>query len=206
MLLLNKQESIRLRGIHASIMNELRAHGTLQPFAFGTVMHGREQLLRRLDEAAGELRQAIETQLKTTWWDLSVYALDSRIAEFLTPEGMSGRRERDRGRESYTIGPAGQKLDIKSLEKILGKEKRLAEGIHEELSPIADRADVDMMVGFGSGSTDDWKLILRSSYELPLSRVQWFCRTLTELQYRHFIYELMLEFNGAREPFALKGS
>jgi hypothetical protein len=199
--LLNKQESIRLRGVHASILNELRAHGTLMPFAFGTVVTGREELYRKLDDRAAELRQAIDAQLLTTWWDLSVYALDSRIGEFLTPDGMSGRRERDRGRESYTVGPAGQKLDIKALEKILGKEKKLAEGIHEELSPIADRADVDMMVGFGNGSSDDWKLILKSSYELPPSRVQWFCRTLTDLQYRHFIYELMLVFDGAREPF-----
>ncbi len=81
-----------------------------------------------------------------------MYALDSRIGEFLTPDGMSGRRERDRGRESYTVGPAGPKLDIKALEKILGKEKKLAKGIHEELYLIADRADVDMMVGFGNGS------------------------------------------------------
>jgi hypothetical protein len=199
--LLNKQESIRLRGVHASILNELRAHGTLMPFAFGTVVAGREELYRKLDDRAADLRQAIDAQLLTTWWDLSVYALDSRIGEFLTPDGMSGRRERDRGRESYTVGPAGQKLDIKALEKILGKEKKLAEGIHEELSPIADRADVDMMVGFGNGTSDDWKLILKSSYELPPSRVQWFCRTLTDLQYRHFIYELMLVFDGAREPF-----
>jgi hypothetical protein len=199
--LLNKQESIRLRGVHASILNELRAHGTLMPFAFGTVVAGREELYRKLDDRAAELRQALDAQLQTTWWDLSVYALDSRIAEFLTPDGLSGRRERDRGRESYTVGPAGQKLDIKALEKILGKEKKLAEGIHEELMPIADRADVDMMVGFGNGSSDDWKLILKSSYELPPSRVHWFCRTLTELQYRHFIYELMLVFDGAREPF-----
>lgn len=200
-LLLNKQESIRLHGTHASILNDLRAHGILLPFAFGTVAVGRDEVYRKIEEHHDRLYDAARAQAATTWWDLSVFALDSRLAEFLTPEGMTGRRERDKGRESYTISGTIQKLDIKMLEKILGKEKKLAEGIHEELKAIADRADIDSMVSFGSGSSDDWKLILKSSYELPSSRVQWFCRTLTDLQYRHFLLELMLVLDGAQEPF-----
>jgi hypothetical protein len=200
-LLLGKSESIRLRGAHAGILNDLRVHGQLLPCEFGTVAMGRDNLFAMIDRHQDSLRDAMAKQAVTRWWNLSVFALDWRVAEVMASESPSARREREKGRESYTVGAHSAKLDIKALEKILNKEKKLAESIHDELQPLADRADIDMIVNLGSGSSEDWKPILRASYELPPSRHQWFCRTVTDLQYRHFLFELMLQLDGDREAF-----
>jgi hypothetical protein len=205
-LLLGKQESIRYRGAHASILNDLRMHGTLLPFAFGEVASGRDDLLRKIDTHRDLLQASVDRQEATTRWGLTVHALDGRIAQFLTPDGMTARRERDRGRASFTVPAQSSKLDLKMLEKILAKEKKIAETIHADLAPHADRAEVEMMVSLGSGSSEEWKPILRAWYDLPVGRVGRFNRLVNDAQYRHFLYELMIELEGDAPAFAFPRS
>ncbi len=91
---------------------------------------------------------------------------------------------------------------MKTLERILNKQKRAAESIHEALQPYAERSDIDMMVSLQSGSSDDWKIILKASYELGTSMLNQFVRTVTDLQYQHFLMELMLSLTGNVESFS----
>ena len=72
---------------------------------------------------------------------------------------------------------------------MLSKEKKLAESVHEELKKAASRSDVDMMVGLGSGSSEDWKLILKASYEGSGSGVLKLFRAITDLQYHHMMFD-----------------
>ena len=96
------------------------------------------------------------------------------------------------------------RLDIKMLERILQKEKKIAESVHQTLEAIADRSDIDMMVGLTSGSSDEWKLILKASYEIPERRMQRFHRAIIDLQYDHMVFDLMLSLEGDREFYTLK--
>lgn len=201
-LLLSKQESMRLRGVHYAILNDLRAHGVLLPFAFGTVSIGREGLLARIDDTMYDLRDALEEILSTKWWNLGVYALDQKMAQAVGADaGSSALREREK-RVQGTRMPVAGRLDIKTLERLLGKQKKVAESIHDELKEFAVRSDVDLIVGLTSGSSEDWKPILRASYEVPLSAVEQFNRAVIDLQYRHFQYDLMFVLNGDREEFS----
>ena len=95
------------------------------------------------------------------------------------------------------------KIDIKTLERILGRQKRVAENVHEEMKKVADRVEVEMMVGFSSGTSDDWKPILRAKYLVPPSRVHKLHRAINDIQYRHLLFELMLTLTGDQAAFAL---
>ncbi len=199
-LLLNKQDSIRLRGVHASILVDLRAHGVILPFDFGTVALGIDDLHSKIDERLFDISDAMEDLLATTWWKLEVFMLDARLAQVVGGERTTVRRERER--QSFQPVLHQQKMDIKTTERVLGKQKKIAEVIHEEVSQLAERSKVEMMVNFSSGTADDWKPILRASYDVRPDRVPKLNRLLTEIQYRHFLFELMLVLTGDREPFS----
>jgi len=202
-LLLHKNESLQLQGVHQSILNELRGHGTLLPFEFGTVTRGKDSFQGLIDKNLDELEDALDEMDQTTWWTVTANVLDSLIAQIVGTDVQSFGRDRSRERASYTSSATGKKFDIKVLERILQREKKLAESIHEELSAVADRADVDSMVGLGSGSSEDWKSILKASYEVPRESIGKFNRTITDLQYHHLQYDLMLVLSGEREYFTL---
>ncbi len=201
-LLLNKQESITFRGRHESMLNELRCHGVLLPFEFGTVVHGRDNLLTKVDDHLTDLHLAVEDMSGTKWWEVSVYALDPRFAQSVVTEAPA-RTHRDRGRSGVAMGSASR-LDIKTLDRMLGKQKKIAETVHEELSAVADRSDLDMKISLGGGTSEDWKLILKASYEVPPARFPSFIRTVTDIQYRHVMSDIMVAVAGEREPFSFQ--
>lgn len=202
LLLLNKQEKVRMRGAHESILNDLRLHGILLPFEFGTVVNGPDELKKRIAERFADIEEAVNELRKTRWWNLTVYALDSRTAELVGSSTPAARRETDRGRVPYSSPASPKRIDVKTLERILGKQKKAAESVHAALQPYAERSDIDMMVSLQSGSSDDWKIILKASYELNPSILTQFVRTVTDLQYQHFLLELMVSLTGNVESFS----
>jgi len=202
-LLLNKQESLQLQGVHQSTLNDLRGHGVLLPFEFGTVARGKDSLLGLIDKNLEDLEEALDDVENTTWWTVTASVLDATIARIVGTDVQSVGRDRSRDRASYTSAPQGKKFDIKVLERILQREKKLAESVHSALSESAERADVDTMVGLGSGSSEDWKVILKASYDVPKRDVAKFSRAVTDQQYHHLQYDLMLALTGNRDCFVL---
>jgi hypothetical protein len=202
MLLLGKQEKIRLRGAHESILNDLRLHGILLPFEFGTVLNGPVELTGKIDAHLAAIKDSLHELLETRWWNLTAYALDSRTADLVGSATVAARREIDRGRVPYSSSSQTKRIDVKTLERILNKQKKAAESIHETLQPYAVRSDIDMMVNLQSGSSDEWKVILKASYELGPSMLNTFVRKVTDMQYQHFLMELMLSLTGNVEHFS----
>ncbi len=203
-LLLNKQESLQLQGIHESTLNDLRGHSVLLPFEFGTVARGKDSLLNIIDRNLDDLEEALDDVEQTTWWTVTASVLDVTIARIVGTDVQSVGRDRSRERASYTSAPQGKKFDIKVLERILQREKKLAESVHAELSAVADRADIDTIVGLGSGSSEDWKVILKASYDVPKRDIARFSRAVTDMQYHHLQYDLMLALTGNQEHFTLR--
>ncbi len=203
-LLLAKPDSIRLRGVHESVLNDLRLHGTMLPFAFGTVVHGwkeaQERLLGEEDHAAKALRILGETKL----WTLVVSVLDARFAELHVNDTPEKRREADRQRSTYGSSVPGRKIDVRTLERILTRERQLAEEIHRDLEPLADRAKILSMVSLQSGSSADWKPILTASYEIRPSVLRRFQRQVTDLQYQYLLQEPMISLSGDVEKLVLR--
>lgn len=207
MLLLGKQESLQARSAHEATLNELRLHGILLPFAFGTLARGKDELMGKVDAVRERLVEALEAVQSTRWWVVKLYVLDARLAQIVGKgETTPVRRGRSVERMSYTKMPTPKKYDIKVLERILGKEKRIAESVHEELKNTAERSDIETIVGLGSGSSEDWKLILEATYEVKAGNRTKFFQTVTDLQYRHLVIDLMLSVAGDAEPFSLSAS
>ncbi|MBM2840492.1 MAG: hypothetical protein HW412_1020 [Bacteroidetes bacterium] len=203
-LLLNKQESIQLQGMHESTLNDLRAHGILLPMDFGTVVRGKDSFFNIVDKNLDDLEDALADIENTTKWTVTASVLDSTIAQIVGTEVQTVGRDRSRDRASYTSSPQGKKFDIKVLERILQREKKLAEGVHAELSAVAGRSNVEMMVGLGSGSSEDWKVILKGAYDVLKKDVMKFNRTVTDLQYHHLQYDLMLAVTGKPDCITLR--
>ncbi len=200
-LLLGKQESLQLQGTHESVLNDLRVHDIILPFRFGTVSRGKDDLMGKIDDSIDELREGLETLRNTSWWVVNLHVLDARIAQLVGPDAsLTARKGRMVERASYTKMPMPKKYDIKLLERMLNKEKRLAESIYEELRAGADRSDIDEIVGLGSGSSEEWKLILKASFEVKQQKAIKFFHTVTDLQYRHMMFDLMLSVTGDQEP------
>ena len=200
LMLSGKQESLRLQGVHEGVLNDLRAHGVVLPFEFGTIARSREELMMLIDEHLYDLHDAVDDLMATSWWKLTASMLDAKLAGIIGSEPGAGERERRLSSRQHA--PAA-KIDIKMLEKILGRQKRIAESVNEELKKVADRAEVEMMVGFSSGTSDDWKPILRAKYLVPPSRVHKLHRAINDIQYRHMLFELMLTLTGDQSAFAL---
>jgi hypothetical protein len=195
-LLLPKQDSIRLRGVHESIMNDLRLHGILLPFPFGTVVHAWSGAQKKLIGNIPRLLPALDKLQKTRKWTLTVSALDSRFAELQQNPTLEKRRELDRHRISYSSAAGTRRIDVRELERVLNKQRRVAEGIHKELSTVADRTEVQTIVSLQSGSSEEWKQILRATYEISPTMITRFHRMVTEVQYEHILLELMIALTG----------
>jgi hypothetical protein len=203
-LLLNKQESLELQGVHESVLNDLRAHGMLLPVEFGTVVRGKEQLCDIVDINKDDLDDALDDLDKTTWWTVTAFVLDATIAGIVGTDVKTVGRDRQRDRASYTSAAQSKKFDIKVLERILQREKKLAEAIHDGLCSVAEKSDLDTIVGLGSGSSEDWKLILKGAYFIPKKEIAKFNRAVTDLQYHHMQYELMLTLTGNKDCISLR--
>jgi hypothetical protein len=203
-LLLNKHESLELQGVHESILNDLRGHGLLLPLEFGTVARGKDQFFDIVDKNKDDLEEALDEIVKSTWWTVTASVLDGTIAGIVGTDVQTVGRDRSRDRASYTSAPQSKKFDIKVLERILQREKKIAEAVHAELSAVAGRSDVETIVGLGSGSSEDWKVILKASYEVAKRNVGKFNRAVTDLQYHHLQYDLMLSLTGDRDFLTLR--
>ena len=203
-LLLPKQDSVRLRGVHESIVNDLRLHGNVLPFSFGTVVKGWEEAQRKLSAAAPRARQALEKLEKTKRWTLTVSAQDNRFADLQQNPTLEKRRELDRHRSSFTAAAGmGRHLDVRELERVLNKQRRVAEGIHRELSEVADKTEVQSIVSLQSGSSEGWKQILRATYDISPTMVSRFHRMVTDIQYEHLLLELMIALTGEMPSISL---
>jgi hypothetical protein len=201
-LLMGKQETIHLQGFHQVILNELRSHGTLLPFEFGQVAQGRREFEEKVGGFVEELRHDVESVFETKWWTLTLSVLDSQVADVFGGEPSPTWRSRAEKRGSYGSVAGQKRFDIKVLERILNSEKRIAESVHETLKPLVARSDIDMVVGFGSGSSEEWKPILKSSYEVAEHQVAGFYKAILDLQMEHKPVKLMLGLAGEPETFS----
>jgi hypothetical protein len=206
LLLHGKQESLQMQGAHENIVNELRAHGRLLPFIPGTVARTKDEFFSRIDDHLDALKSALLELSVTKWWALTLSVLDFRMAQLVgTGKPIAERDLGARRRSSASIPPA-RTYDIKLLEKMLQKEKKIAEAVHEHLEAIAERVDVDYMIGIGGGSSEDWKPILKASYEVNHGQLPAFYRKVTDQQYQYMLFDLMFSLQGNRGAYSFAES
>lgn len=165
MLLLSKDEGMHLRAEHERIINRLRTSMVLIPFHAGVVANG-DSLVRGVGNLEN-LRQRIESEQEGVLWTVRAYAHDERMADIISGKS-SAKRKSDGERRR-------KRFDIKFLEKLLQYQKNLAREVHNVLSICSSTADVLSMIGLASGTSDDWKQVLHSTYTVvPENRLHFF--------------------------------
>jgi hypothetical protein len=202
LLLLSKQDALRLRYDHERVLNNLRLRGSLLPAEFGTVVHGRDELLRRAELRHSSLLELVVQLSSIERWELTVSVLDAKLARTLTVgAGTSRGSGREAGRSRGTRG--GKHLDIKTLERLLNREKKLAQSILESIAAAAERHTVEFQINLGGGMSDDWKPILRAGFTLLPANMPRFHQAIVEAQHLHPLEEPMLHLAGTTESFSL---
>jgi hypothetical protein len=202
MLLLSKQDSLRLRGVHEHAVNVLRQYGTLLPAEFGTVVLGRDDLSRRVEFRLHALLEFVLDLGKTTTWRVTASVLDERVQRLLGPEPTpqrSSRTEPERGRH----GAPTRRTDVKSLERVLTTEKKIAESVVDALASCAESHTVEQMVNLGSGRSEDWKAIVTATFMLGPGQNQRFFKTVLDVEAEQSIVDLMARVTGTTECFSL---
>jgi hypothetical protein len=202
MLLLNKTDSIRMRGIHEQIVNRLRLHGLVLPAEFGTAVLGKDDLSQRVEFRLHALLELVLNLGKTTTWHCVVSVLDEKVQQRMGVEPTAqrtGRHDVERGRHAAP----GKRTDVKGLERLLTREKKIAESILNALASVAESHTVEHIVNLGSGRTEDWKAILSAAFSLPPAWQQRFFRTVVELESEHVMIEPMVRITGTTECFSL---
>lgn len=202
MLLLNKQDSLRLRGVHESIVNRLRQYGSILPAEFGTAVLSREDLSRRVEFRLHALLEFVLELGRTTTWRVTASVLDERVQRLLGSEqrsASSSRQDSERGRH----GTPAKRIDVKSLERLLTQEKKIAEAVLDALVPFAETHRVEHIVNLGSGRSEEWKPILTTVFMLGAGQNHRFFKAALDVESDHSMAELMVRVNGTTECFSL---
>ncbi|MBP1656578.1 MAG: hypothetical protein H6Q31_1179 [Bacteroidetes bacterium] len=201
-LLLNKQDTLQHRGNHERLINNLRVRGMILPAESGTVIKGKDDLVRRIDFRLHALLEILLGLPAITTWHLHASVLDSRVQQTLPSESAaprSGRQEREGGRGTVSH----KRTDIKALDRLLTREKKLAETILQSISAAAEHHDVDYLIGLAGGSSDGWKVILKATFRVPQARYTHFAETVVACQEMHAMVEPMLVLTAGTESFSL---
>ncbi|MDL1892963.1 hypothetical protein FBQ87_08740 [Sphingobacteriales bacterium CHB3] len=199
MLLLNKEDSLHYREEHEVIVNVLRNEEMILPFEFGTIVRGKEELIRKATVLAPALQRGLASECRSATWLVRLRAYDARVTKVisgLAPATMIQERGRDEKRPS-------KRSDVKTLEKLLQHERTVAETIHALLTGVSLSSEVSLLVNIGNGTSEDWKTILEASYEIPIINRSKFFSVLVELQNEYRKAGMMFEVHGPSGRFSL---
>jgi hypothetical protein len=202
LLLLNKTDSMRLRGWHESILNRLRIHTTLLPAEFGTAVLGKDDLARRVEFRMHALLEFVLDLGKTTMWRVTASVMDDTVMHFLA-DGPAPQRTSRRDTEHGRHAAPEKRTDVKSLERLLSREKKIAELILDILVPVAESHRIEHLVNLGSGRSEDWKSILTAVFTLAAGQSQRFFQAVVEVETVQSMVDPMLRVTGTTESFSL---
>jgi hypothetical protein len=202
LLLLNKAESLRLRCVHEQIVNRLRLGGIVLAAEFGTAVLGKKDLLRRADFRLRALLEFVLKLGKTTTWRVTASVLDDRVQQRMGTDPASQRSSRSSAERGRHVAPA-KRIDVKALERLLTREKKIAESMLDALSPLAEEHMIELMVNLGSGRSEDWKPILKAAFTLPSGMQQRFFQAVLEVEADHANVEPLVRVTGTTESFSL---
>jgi hypothetical protein len=195
---LTSQKASRYKYEHEKILNTLRTEEVVVPLPFWSIVQGIGTITALVEDRYVDLLKALIEVHDAVDWDVEVYALDEHIVAL--PE-IAEAAKGSRGRE--TKHASGRGRDIKVLEKLIFKEKSLAQEVHSSLLVLASKSKIDFMIRLDNAMMDDWKSILQSRYIVPKDRRKAFCQTIAEAQEEHKEYQLMIRLTNPAARFTL---
>ena len=195
---LTSQKGIHYKYEHERILNMLRTEEVIVPLPFWTVMQGLGTITSLIEDRYVELLRALIDVHDSVDWDVEVFAFDEHIVGL--PEVADAGKS---GKVRETKHATGKTRDIKVMEKLIFKEKSLAQEVHSSLLLLATKSKVDFMIRLDNAMMDDWKSILLSRYIVPKDKRKAFCQSVHELQEEYKAYQLMIRLTNPAARFTL---
>ncbi len=196
---LTSKASAPYKFAHERILNILRTSEILVPMPFWTVMQGTENVIRLVENRYVEFLRVLIDVHDASEWDVDVSVYDEHIAEL--PEINTLVKGRTQQREMKH--PAGKKIDVKIMEKVILLEKNIAQQIHSQLLLKAAKAKIDFIIRLDSAFLDDRKSIFTARYSIGKEKRKTFWQTISRLQDDFKEYELMFHISSPQVKFLL---
>jgi hypothetical protein len=196
MLASQQMESYKLE--HEKLLNVLRKNEVLVSLPLWTIIQGREHIISTVEDRYVEFLRSLIDVHDAVDWDVEIFALDEHIA--ILPSIVDTPKERTTQREAKH--PAGKKIDMKLLEKVIFREKRLAQEIHNQLLVLAARSKIDHMIRLDSALIDDWKSILSVRYVVNKDKRKAFFQAIAQMQSENAEFELMMRVSSPTVRFS----
>lgn len=187
---LQSQKTNQYKVQHERTLNLLRSEEVMVTVPFWTIVKGRELLINAIEDHYVELLRALIDIHDATDWDVEVFALDSHIMTLpAIAQASSGRAEMRRESKHNVSKPK----DVKVIERLIFREKDLAQQIHSNLLLHAQKAKVDYMIRLDAAFMDDWKSIMLARYIVGKEKRKAFCQTVMQLETEFGEYELLFK-------------
>lgn len=197
---LTSQKIAAYRYEHEKILNTLRSEDVIAPLPFWTVVQSREQVISRIEDQYVELLRALIDIHDSVDWDVEVYAFDQHLIQM--PAIASAVKNRPLQRLAKHQVSRGK--DIKLLERLMMKEKTLAQDIHSQLLLHATKGKIDFMIRVDNAFMEDWKSILAVRYAVGKDKRKVFCQNIRDLQNEYEEYELMIRVTSPSVRFTFR--
>ncbi|MBI5475672.1 MAG: GvpL/GvpF family gas vesicle protein [Ignavibacteriales bacterium] len=173
---------------HEKTLNILRSEEVIVPFPFWTIMQGKDTINNRIEDKYVDILRSLIEVHDAVEWDVEVFAYDQHIIEL--PVVADAAKDRIVTRESRH--PVSKGRDVKVLDKLLFKEKSLAQEIHSQLLLHAAKSKIDFMIRLDNAFMDDWKSILSVRYNVGKDKRKNFYRSIRSIQQEYEQFKLMI--------------
>jgi hypothetical protein len=197
-------KSSHLRYEHERVLNILRGEELIVPMHQWSVVKGREEILRQIEARYTDILRVLIDVHDAVEWDVEIFALDEHFMQLPSiAEGASDRSpDRIAGRAGRQAAKKG-KTDSRKAEKVVVREKSLAQEIQNELFLLATKHKVDYIITLDTAIMDDWKSILSTRYTVGKEKRRQFCQLIVQLQKKMEEYQLLFKVSNPNTRFSL---
>ncbi|RCK77602.1 MAG: hypothetical protein IGBAC_1911 [Ignavibacteriae bacterium] len=193
--ILSPKEAISLRYNHSCILNQIRTNEILVPLEFWTIKMGREKIVRTIEERYLNFLHSLIDIHDAIDWDVEVSVLDNEFMKLLSDSAKTSETR------DYSRHPKVQRMEVKQFEKVLFKEKEIAQKVNLTLTKVANKIKVDYIITLESSFLDGWKPILSARYVVGKEKRKAFYQSIFDLQSEFNKFKVMISVNSPKVHF-----
>ncbi len=195
--ILKPQEKIKLKLEYAYALNQMHTTEMLVTLEFWTLQQGREAVVRVVEDRYLDFLHSLIDVHDAIDWDVEVLVMDSEILKAVSASSQERTvSARLQPRESKV-----QRIDYKQQERVLFKEKEIAQKINLELTKIANKIKVDHIITLDSSFLEDWKPIFSARYIIGKDKRKAFHQAILEKQNEYKDFKVIINVSSPKVRF-----
>ncbi len=195
--ILKPQEGMKLKLEYAYALNQIHTTEMLVPLDFWTLKQGREAVVRVVEDRYLDFLHSLIDVHDAIDWDVEVLVMDSEILNEVTATS----KERAVSARLQTRDSKIQRTDYKQQERVLFKEKEIAQKINLELTKVANKVKVDHIITLDSAFLEDWKPILSARYIIGKDKRKAFRQAILEKQNEYKDFKVIINVSSPKVRF-----